>query len=316
MNDEFFQFALARVDGLTSEEIEQGLIKAGFRVVRRTATDHPASNDSNRATAAMPAPMCERKTNDIIEREGYAKTGYVLKKAGAQICVSDGGAVAWFTPEQWHWLMFNRDHITFDWPAPFGSPAPATAPELDVEAERRELTDEEIDNELESARECIVEGFGYKYNENDLAAAIRRLAAQSTAPAPDDRLKLDAARKWIASAPHGENCFLHDEGEYDRCFCGKEALEAYLESDFEAAQVSTEQAGDASRQTLMTEEQAEKWAWEQVKADVGTKGWTAGESCTYYGFFLWGWRYRTQYKRQRSAPSPNNSPVGADKEPK
>lgn len=73
-------------------------------------------------TAAAPAgaptinPMCERKTNIVIERDGYAKSGYVLRKAGADICVSDGGAVAWFTPEQWHWLMFNRMHTTFDWP--------------------------------------------------------------------------------------------------------------------------------------------------------------------------------------------------------
>lgn len=65
-------------------------------------------------------PMCERKTNHIIERDGYAKSGYVLRKAGADICVSDGGAVAWFTPDQWNWLMFNRMHTTFDWPLPLG----------------------------------------------------------------------------------------------------------------------------------------------------------------------------------------------------
>lgn len=30
---------------------------------------------------------------------------------------------------------------------------------------------------------------------------------------------------WIRAAPHGENCFLHDDGgEFDNCFCGKDAL--------------------------------------------------------------------------------------------
>lgn len=71
-----------------------------------------------RVGAPTIAPMCERKTNDIMARDGYEKTGYVLRKAGADICVSDGGAVAWFTPEQWGWLMFNRMHTTFDWPKP------------------------------------------------------------------------------------------------------------------------------------------------------------------------------------------------------
>ncbi len=56
----------------------------------------------------------------------------------------------------------------------------------------------------------------------------------------------------------------------------------------------------AGPRTYMTDEQAEKWAWEQVKDQVGTKGWTAGESGTYYGFFLWGWRYREQYESQRA----------------
>ena len=29
---------------------------------------------------------------------------------------------------------------------------------------------------------------------------------------------------------HGDNCFLHDEGEYDRCFCGKDSLSNHLQS--------------------------------------------------------------------------------------
>jgi len=85
-------------------------------------------------------------------------------------------------------------------------------------------------------------------------------------------------------------------------------IDAWLPST-EAAPVSTEQAGDASRQTLMTEEQAEKWAWEQVKKDVGTDGWTVGDSCNYFGFFLWGWRYRAQYERQRATPERAAAPA-------
>jgi len=85
-----------------------------------------------------------------------------------------------------------------------------------------------------------------------LIEAVKALASSAAQPVAAreldveaERRKLDAARKWIASAQHGENCFLHDEGEYDRCFCGKDALEAYLESEPESAPVSTEQAGDA-----------------------------------------------------------------------
>ena len=28
--------------------------------------------------------------------------------------------------------------------------------------------------------------------------------------------------------PHGENCFLHDEGEYNSCFCGLDSLTVHL----------------------------------------------------------------------------------------
>lgn len=30
--------------------------------------------------------------------------------------------------------------------------------------------------------------------------------------------------------PHGDNCFLHDEGEYNSCFCGKDSLSDHLQS--------------------------------------------------------------------------------------
>lgn len=104
---------------------------------------------ATKASAPADAPtindMCERKTNHIMERDGYEKSGYVLRKAGADICVSDGGAVAWFTPEQWNWLMFNRMHTTFDWPKPIGWRAPA-------EDAREEVQDELLDMALEVLR--------------------------------------------------------------------------------------------------------------------------------------------------------------------
>ena len=64
--------------------------------------------------------------------------------------------------------------------------------------------------------------------------------------------------------------------------------------------------------TLMTERQAEDWAWKQVKRDVGTEGWTAGDSGNYYGFFLWGWRYRAQYERQKPVGAELRIAVGED----
>lgn len=56
--------------------------------------------------------------------------------------------------------------------------------------------------------------------------------------------------------------------------------------------------------TLMTEDRACTWAWDQVQQDVGAKGWTAGDYCNFHGFFLWGWNYRGQYEAQRSAATP------------
>jgi len=89
----------------------------------------------SRATLPSPstAPMCERKTAKL-EEEGYAKTGYVLRQPGkdCEVVVSDGGAVSWFTAEQWNWLMFNRDHVEFQWPKPVAALASRPA-EVDDE---------------------------------------------------------------------------------------------------------------------------------------------------------------------------------------
>jgi hypothetical protein len=34
--------------------------------------------------------------------------------------------------------------------------------------------------------------------------------------------------------PHEDNCFLHDEGEYNRCFCGKDSLSNFLQEQVES----------------------------------------------------------------------------------
>lgn len=46
--------------------------------------------------------------------------------------------------------------------------------------------------------------------------------------------------------------------------------------------------------------QCRKWAWQQVKDEVTTEGWTSGDNVTYFGFFCWGWDMRRQYNEQRA----------------
>ncbi len=50
--------------------------------------------------------------------------------------------------------------------------------------------------------------------------------------------------------PHGDNCVLHDEGEYNRCFCGKDSLSDHLQSVVE------------SLEEALNQEQDELVAWE------------------------------------------------------
>lgn len=114
---------------------------------------HPfvrAAIAADRARTAAPQPstinhMCERKTNDIMQRDGYAKSGYVLRAEGKNICVSDGAAVAWFTPEQWQWLMHGRDHVEFAWPKPIGAAPQPSADSgqetFDYDEELRDLVE-------------------------------------------------------------------------------------------------------------------------------------------------------------------------------
>lgn len=42
--------------------------------------------------------------------------------------------------------------------------------------------------------------------------------------------------------PHGDNCFLHDVGEYNSCFCGKDSLVDHLHSVVESAALTAANA--------------------------------------------------------------------------
>ena len=49
----------------------------------------------------------------------------------------------------------------------------------------------------------------------------------------DDAIKLALEALELAQdnlREHGDNCFLHDEGEYNRCFCGKDSVSDHLQS--------------------------------------------------------------------------------------
>jgi len=44
---------------------------------------------------------------------------------------------------------------------------------------------------------------------------------------------------------HSDNCFLHDEDEYDACFCGKDSLVAHLQSVLESEAPGNAREGQA-----------------------------------------------------------------------
>lgn len=79
--------------------------------------------------------------------------------------------------------------------------------------------------------------------------------------------------------------------------------------DARAAAAALAAAPKPAAPTLMTEDQASKWAWDQVRQEVSTEGWTAGDSCNFFGFFMHGWRYRGQYELQRRAALSMAAPV-------
>ncbi len=64
---------------------------------------------------------------------------------------------------------------------------------------------------------------------------------------------LEGARDALDNAPHGDNCFLHsDGGEYDRCFCGKDSVVAYIDGllDAEVAEQTAPPQIDKAREIV------------------------------------------------------------------
>jgi len=56
--------------------------------------------------------------------------------------------------------------------------------------------------------------------------------------------------------------------------------------------------------TSMTDAQAFKWAWAELKKELGGERWKAGEEVESWAFFKYGWDNRTQLELQRySAPA-------------
>lgn len=64
---------------------------------------------------------------------------------------------------------------------------------------------------------------------------------------PQERKVMEQALEALELAqdnlrPHGDNCFLHDDGEYNRCFCGKDSLSDHLQSVIENLDTALRQA--------------------------------------------------------------------------
>lgn len=117
------EFMAGRAHGVGSLHSE--ILELSKRTALAKAQDTPKSAGASETCRSCekaqvdPSPTCERKTNDIIKQDGYRKTGYVLQRTTVdRVCISDGGAVAWFTREEWNWLLFNRKHVEFQWPKP------------------------------------------------------------------------------------------------------------------------------------------------------------------------------------------------------
>lgn len=53
-----------------------------------------------------------------------------------------------------------------------------------------------------------------------------------------------------------------------------------------------------SKAGIDADDAAKQAAWQVLRPALGTAGWTVGDSCTYYGFFGWGWEARRQYDAQ------------------
>ncbi len=168
--------------------------------------------------------MCERKTADIMQREGYAKTGYVLMSADKveRICVSDQGAVAWFTRDEWNWLMHNRDHVEFSWPKPVGTvEAPAVTAEMSA---------------LSHVGCWVLNGAGELCRAAELAPDIKDLDSAYVALSVVKRVVLAERERAARLALQWSNARHPD--------CGGNALRAYAQALRDGVQVCEDESRD------------------------------------------------------------------------
>ena len=135
----------------------------------------------------------------------------------------------------------------------------------------------------------------------------------STAPVqaqePVAYLKFWAEQSWSGNGNHdidyGEGLEVCEAGDI-----GADKLPAF--PVFRAPVQPVAVPEGVAEPTYMTEEQGRDWAWKDVKKDVGTIGWTAGDNGHFFGFFVHGWNYRGQFEKQRAAPAAQGDATQAE----
>ncbi|AYW18522.1 hypothetical protein DTA24_07605 [Klebsiella sp. P1CD1] len=95
----------------------------------------------------------------------------------------------------------------------------------------------------------------------------------------------------------------HKDGYVEWCDCNKQYYETVNEEErrilYSNVGVELQTVPPVTYFENDDAYQCRKWAWQQVKDEVTTEGWTSGDNATYFGFFCWGWDMRRQYNEQR-----------------
>ncbi|HDS3534518.1 TPA: hypothetical protein QIT18_000835 [Klebsiella quasipneumoniae subsp. similipneumoniae] len=95
----------------------------------------------------------------------------------------------------------------------------------------------------------------------------------------------------------------HKDGYIEWCDCNKQYYETVSEEErrivYSNVGVELQTVPPVTYFENDDAYQCRKWAWQQVKGEVSTEGWTSGDNATYFGFFCWGWDMRRQYNEQR-----------------
>ncbi|HFN0472814.1 TPA: ead/Ea22-like family protein [Klebsiella pneumoniae] len=95
----------------------------------------------------------------------------------------------------------------------------------------------------------------------------------------------------------------HKEGYIEWCDCNKQYYETVNEEErrivYSNVGVELQTVPPVTYFENDDAYQCRKWAWQQVKDEVTTEGWTSGDNATFFSFFCWGWDMRRQYNEQR-----------------